>query len=118
MRKNIRDDNLMRTTRRKFLEELVAVSACSQMGMLWARPYNDTTSWDPFVEEITDTATYLRRKFRQDVTDRATGLGIAELDEAMKGIVAAGKAASESWRMTITLTRSALSSQKRRRNKE
>lgn len=100
MRKNIRDDNLMRTTRRKFLGELVAVSACSQMGMLWARPYNDTTSWDPFVEEITDTATYLRRKFRQDVTDRTTGLGIAELDEAMKGIVAAGKAASESWRIT------------------
>ena len=65
------------------------------MGKSWARPYNDTTSWDPFVAEITDTATYLRRKFRQDVTDRTTGLGIAELDEVMEGIVAAGKANSE-----------------------
>ena len=29
------------------------------------RGYADTTWWDPYVENITDT--YLRRKFRQDV---------------------------------------------------
>ena len=39
------------------------------------------TWWDPHVEEIKDVDTYLRRKFRQDVTDRTTGLtqaGIAK----------------------------------------
>ena len=37
------------------------------------RGYDDTTWWDPYVENITDSDTYLRRKFRQDVTDRTTG---------------------------------------------
>ena len=32
------------------------------------RSYLDTTWWDPYVENITDTETYLRRKFRQDVS--------------------------------------------------
>lgn len=32
------------------------------------RSYLDTTWWDPYVESITDTDTYLRRKFRQDVS--------------------------------------------------
>ena len=35
--------------------------------------YLDMTWWDPYVENITDTDTYLRRKFRQDVTDKSTG---------------------------------------------
>ena len=39
----------------------------------------DTTWWDPYVENITDVDTYLRRKFRQDVTDRATGLDVPGL---------------------------------------
>lgn len=90
----------MKITRRKFLGELVAVSVYSQIGKLWARAWNDTTSWDPFVSKIADTATYLRRKFRQDVTDKTTGLSIAELDEALNGIVVTGKAISESWQIT------------------
>ncbi len=44
------------------------------------RGYADTTWWDPYVENITDT--YLRRKFRQDVTDKTTGVGV----EALKKI--------------------------------
>ena len=38
------------------------------------RGYADMTWWDPHVENITDTETYLRRKFRQDVTDKFTGI--------------------------------------------
>ena len=39
------------------------------------RNYLDTTWWDPYVENITDVDTYLRRKFLQDVTDKTTGFG-------------------------------------------
>lgn len=65
-----------------------------------AKPYSDTTAWDPFVANITDVDTYLRRKFRQDVTDRSTGLDVSALKEALKAIVAAGKTSGESWRVT------------------
>ena len=64
------------------------------------RRYNDTTWWDPYVENITDTETYLRRKFRQDVTDRSTGLSSAEIVEELTAIVAKGKAGGETWRVT------------------
>lgn len=64
------------------------------------RRYNDTTWWDPYVENITDTETYLRRKFRQDVTDRSTGLSSAEIVEELTAIVAKGKAGGEPWRVT------------------
>ena len=64
------------------------------------RHYTDTTWWDPYVENITDTATYLRRKFRQDVTDKTTGIGQDEVLERLKLIAAEGKAAGESWRIT------------------
>ena len=40
------------------------------------RGYADTTWWDPYVENITDTDTYLRRKFRQDVTTRRRALAL------------------------------------------
>ncbi len=64
------------------------------------RSYVDVTWWDPHVENITDTDTYLRRKFRQDVTDRATGLSQEALGKRLAVIVAEGKASGESWRIT------------------
>ena len=64
------------------------------------RNYNDTTWWDPYVENITDTDTYLRRKFRQDVTDKTTGLSQKELLGRLETIAANGKASGESWRVT------------------
>jgi formate C-acetyltransferase len=64
------------------------------------RSYVDTTWWDPYVENITDTDTYLRRKFRQDVTDRSTGLDVPGLKKLLTEIMAAGKASGESWRIT------------------
>ena len=64
------------------------------------RNYRNTTWWDPDVANITDVDTYLRRKFRQDVTDKSTGLGQKELLRRLEEIVAAGKASGESWRIT------------------
>ena len=64
------------------------------------RNYNDTTWWDPHVENIADADTYLRRKFRQDVTDRSTGLGQKELARRLSEIIAEAKASGESWRVT------------------
>ena len=64
------------------------------------RNYADTTWWDPSVENITDTDTYLRRKFRQDVTDKTTGLSQKALHGRLAEIVAAGKASGEAWRVT------------------
>ena len=60
----------------------------------------DTTWWDPYVENITDSDTYLRRKFRQDVTDKATGLDVPGLRKLLAEIVAAGKASGEPWYVT------------------
>ena len=53
------------------------------------RGYADTTWWDPYVENITDTDTYLRRKFRRDVTDKTTGVGVEALKKILAEIVAA-----------------------------
>ncbi len=64
------------------------------------RNYADTTWWDPYVETIADEDTYLRRKFRQDVTDRSTGLSQEALPARLAQIVADGKASSENWRVT------------------
>ena len=64
------------------------------------RSYLDVTWWDPYVANITDVDTYLRRKFRQDVTDRATGLSQTALAERLAVIVEAGKASGEPWRIT------------------
>ncbi|MBQ7188713.1 MAG: hypothetical protein IJR99_04765 [Kiritimatiellae bacterium] len=62
--------------------------------------YGDTTWWDPYVEKITDTDTYLRRKFRQDVTDKTTGMAVPALRKELAAIVAAAKESGESWRIT------------------
>ena len=64
------------------------------------RNFLDMTWWDPYVENITDTDTYLRRKFRQDVTDKATGLSQEAMNGRLAEIVAAGKASDEPWRVT------------------
>ena len=64
------------------------------------RNYLDMTWWDPYVETIADEDTYLRRKFRQDVTDKTTGLSQEALPARLAEIVAAGKAAGEDWRVT------------------
>ena len=64
------------------------------------RRYADTNWWDPYVENITDAATYLRRKFRQDVTDRTTGLSSDRIFDELAAIVAKGAAEGEAWRVT------------------
>jgi len=62
--------------------------------------YTDTTWWDPDVEKITDEATYLRRKFRQDVTDPSTGLNREGLSKEISRLIREGEAAGEVWRLT------------------
>ena len=83
-------------TRKQFMGGMAATVALSWRGAFAAparmqRGYADTTWWDPYVENITDTDTYLRRKFRQDVTDKTTGVGV----EALKKILAETVAADE-----------------------
>ncbi len=64
------------------------------------RNYLDMTWWDPYVADIADEDTYLRRKFRQDVTDRTTGVGVDILKKILAEIVSSGKASDEPWRIT------------------
>ena len=64
------------------------------------RSYLDTTWWDPDVENITDVDTYLRRKFRQDVTDKTTGLSQEAIAKRLAEIAAEAKNSGESWRVT------------------
>ena len=95
----------MKLTRRNFIgngfaELAIGAAALNAPLSLLAKRYNDTTSWDPFVPNITDADTYLRRKFRQDVTDRTTGLDVSALKKALAAIVEAGKKSGEPWRMT------------------
>ena len=72
----------------------------SQKGRRQQKSYLDMTWWDPHVEEIKDVATYLRRKFRQDVTDRTTGLSQKGIAKRLSEIVAEAKASGEPWRVT------------------
>ena len=93
-------------TRRRFVQGAAATASLWWCGSAFAAPvrrqrgYNDMTWWDPYVENITDVDTYLRRKFRQDVSDKTTGLGSEALKKVLADIVAAGKSAGESWRIT------------------
>ena len=96
-------------TRRDFATGMVVASAYgSLVRPIWPftvpvrkqENYLDVTWWDPYVENITDTDTYLRRKFRQDVTDKATGLSQEALVKRLAEIVAEGEASGESWRIT------------------
>ena len=64
------------------------------------RGYNDMTWWDPYVENITDEDTYLRRKFRQDVTDKSTGIPQEAFATRLDEIATHGRASGEPWRVT------------------
>jgi len=77
----------MTSTRRTFVRALSAFGATAAFApqSLFARSYLDTTWWDPYVKEFTDVDTYLRRKFRQDVTDRTTGLSTEGLRKSLGG---------------------------------
>ena len=94
------------TTRKKFLKGLTAVGGIAAPLAVFAsavrrqRNFLDVTWWDPHVETISDAATYLRRKFRQDVTDPSTGVGQQAIKKILAQTVASGKAAGESWRIT------------------
>ena len=94
-------------TRKNFFDGLVASAAFGCRWFAFAAPlmrkqkrHDDTTWWDPYVENITDADTYIRRKFRQDVTDKTSGVGAESLKEILAGIIAAGKSSGESWRIT------------------
>ena len=95
-----------KTTRRMFIGGAVAFAAMSgRCGSAAAtqrrqRCFFDTTWWDPFVEDIADADTYIRRKFRQDVTDGSTGLDAPTLKKVLAEIVESGRAAGEPWRVT------------------
>ena len=71
-----------------------------QTGRRRQKNYLDMTWWDPHVEEIKDVDTYLRRKFRQDVTDVTTGLSQEGIAKRLSEIVADAKVSGESWRVT------------------
>jgi len=96
----------MKISRKSIVGYIAAFISAWQVGCpLWAAPAKqrdalDTTWWDPYVENITDTDTYLRRKFRQDVTDKSTGLSQKALKPELARIVADAKAAGESWWIT------------------
>ena len=88
-------------TRKEFIGGMAATVALGWRGAFAAparrqRNYEDMTWWDPYVENITDTDMYLWRKFRQDVTDKTTGVGVAALKKILAEIVAAGKAGARS----------------------
>ncbi|MBP3405638.1 MAG: hypothetical protein J6N18_06000 [Kiritimatiellae bacterium] len=96
---------MMNISRKQFITGTAACAVANWFDLIAGpvgiqRGFWDMTWWDPYVENITDVDTYLRRKFRQDVTDRMTGVGVEALKKILAEIVAAGKASGESWRIT------------------
>lgn len=87
-------------SRRTFLRLAALTGSYAGPLAVFAKSAFDTTSWDPHVATIADSATYLRRKFRQDVTDRTTGLDVPALKKVLAGLVADGKKTGEDWRVT------------------
>lgn len=96
----------MKLTRRGFVQGAGAAASLWWGGFAFAAPvrrqrnYLDMTWWDPYVANIMDADTYLRRKFRQDVTDKTTGVGVAALKKILADVVASGRASGESWHIT------------------
>ena len=96
----------MSWTGNRFLQGAAVVALLSWCSFAFGEPerkqrsYDDMIWWDPYVENITDDDTYLRRKFRQDVTDKTTGVGAEALKKILSEIVVSGKASGESWRIT------------------
>ena len=54
----------MKATRRMFIGGTAAFGTLAMRALSAKHAFEDTTSWDPFVPNITDEATCLRRKFR------------------------------------------------------
>ncbi len=86
----------MKCSRRSFLN--LAALAAGYVGpfAVFAKPAPKMTR----EQACRDVATYLRMKFRMDVTDPSTGLSQAALKKALPSIVAAGKASGEDWYLT------------------
>ena len=95
----------MNISRKQFITGTVVCAVANWFDLIAGpvgiqRGFWDMTWWDPYVANIMDVDTYLRRKFRQDVTDKTTGVGVAALKKMLAEIVASGKASGESWRIT------------------
>lgn len=90
------------TTRRHFLELIAATAAVGVDSRLLADIVNDGGRLQPSVarakrpEKIADMATYLKWKWRTDVSDRATGLGNDALKKGLDAVLAEWKG-KEPW---------------------
>ncbi len=86
----------MNISRRSFVR--LASLAAGYVGPFaaFAKPASNMTR----EQACRDVATYLRMKFRMDVTDPATGLSQDALKKALPAIVKAGKASGEAWYLT------------------
>ena len=90
------------TTRRHFLELIAAVTAAGLDSRLFADIVNDGGRLQPSVarakrpEKIADMTTYLKWKWRTDVSDHATGLDNAALKKGLDAVLAEWKS-KESW---------------------
>ena len=90
------------TTRRHFLELIAASAAVGFDSRLFADIVNDGGRLQPSVarakrpEKISDMATYLKWKWRTDVSNHATGLDNAALKKGLDAVLAEWKA-KESW---------------------
>ena len=89
-------------TRKRFLELIAAVSAAGVDSRLLADIVNDGGRLQPSVarakrpEKIADMATYLKWKWRTDVSDHATGLGNDALKKGLDAVLAEWKG-KEPW---------------------
>ena len=84
-------------TRREFLDLIVASAALGYASPLLADIVNDGERLQPSVagakrpEKVADMATYLKWKWRTDVSDHATGLDNAALKKGLDAELAAWK---------------------------
>ena len=87
---------MMNISRKQFITGTAACAVANWFDLIAGpvgiqRGFWDMTWWDPYVANIMDADTYLRRKFRQDVTDKTTGVGVAALKKILAEVVASGK---------------------------
>ena len=83
----------MRITRRDFSKMVMGTVAAGSSPVLFGAS-------NPYVANFADADTYLRQKFRQDVTDRTTGFDNAGIKDELRKIIAEGAKSGEPWRMT------------------
>ncbi len=86
----------MDISRRFFIQLTGAAASYALPFSIFAKPAEQMTRQ----EACRDVATYLRMKFRMDVTDPATGLSQDALKKALPVIVKASKASGEAWYLT------------------